>query len=296
MNQSMQNDLRVINLDLDKLGDVIFNYIGPCFNLDTIIHAELKIYGKEKDSLYILMKNGTKCMDAFLSVIQPNGILTYSSGGEPKSDTDIAKGLRTMVLLVCYILLRGEYPNESSNVPSLLIGFGVNPATFPKECASICSIALSRIPVGWVRRVDLLQLPLKLRNRLALGMPGYRLINVLRSTDPDSPEDIYHIFIKWVRDNFVGLHWDVVTFTRSDSFLKNYPNFSKNLLSFMKGAYSDETLEKLVKLKFIHQKPELDTRYDSWKHWSTNPVEFKSPVTLFKKEEIEPSISKDEDQ
>jgi hypothetical protein len=51
----------------------------------------------------------------------------------------------------------------------------------PRQAASaIASFDLSRLDISWIKAFDMSRLPDKLKNRLNLGMPGYRYLSVFK--------------------------------------------------------------------------------------------------------------------
>lgn len=269
------DDLKILDFDCEKFGKFIFSYVGSALSLEHIMSSEVKVYGQPSDSFFILLKNGTKIIDAVLAKTNETSKVTYLIPQRSVDDSEIARLVRDLTILVIYIILRGDYPTEGVQIPKILTHYGVDPTMMAKS-KELCSLDLKRLPLQWVRHVPLKNLPNKVKNRLMLGMPGYRLVNAIRLIKVDYPE--FDEFQKWFKNTFVGFHWDVVTFTRSDEFIATFPDFSRNLMSFMAVAYEHSKLEEMVNVKVIFSMPESDVRYQAWRNWPSLSIMFKNEI------------------
>lgn len=273
--RTILDDLKVIDFDSEKFGKFVFDYIGSALSLEYVMSSEIKVYGRPDDPIFVLLKNGTKIIDAVLAKINDSSKVTYLTPVISVDDSEIATSIRDFSILVVYIMLRGDYPNEGVQLPKILVHYGVDTSIVAKS-RNLCSLELKRLPLHWIRHIPLNNLPVKVKNRLMLGMPGYRLINAIRLIKVDYPE--YNQFQGWFVKTFAGFHWDVVTFTRSDEFIATFPDFSRNLMSFMAVAYEHTKLEEMVSTKVIFSMPESDVRYQAWRNWPSLSISFKDKI------------------
>lgn len=268
--------------------------------------SEIKVYldgdfavnATDKDKLTLLLNNGTCLIDALLYLTGDNTKMTkkpvasrlispvYHDLATNKSDLRLAS--KFMAAAYLWILFRANWPSGDSKtlgpgVPTFIANIlstkpvtGESPFSGNEISANLASFELEDLDPSWVASIPLEGLGPETKNRIAVGIAGYRYIKIFGAIRPDNE----------VPAALVGAHklmfrlarqpesWDIHPSTRAaevSSFVKSINKGASNMMLLL---YKQETLRSWAKGKMIPVMPKphsSETGFMSWKpEWAMN--------------------------
>lgn len=267
-----------LDLDYGKLGTAIWEAIKLAADPDVITAEQLNITYVEDNitdaTVASMIKAGTPIFDAllFAQAGAPEGANLTKINALPKdANKRQADQTKQLAWTVMYCLIRGNYPSGQTaevgkDIPAILDAMFKLGKSPNDVVASIASFNINHLPMDWIKGIDLSKLPLKLKNRLTLGLPGYRYVNVFKAI-PVAQEISQEWLdrVNWVRE-FASYpyDWNVFTPTRSSEFLEKVGSFNKLLMNLMVNVYSEEELNYMVAQRMLPRIPEYTTGSLDW--------------------------------
>lgn len=282
----------VAGFDVDKVvvrfapfAKAIWGAVRPALPGQDISQSQLSIHAKNQGTAPTTpaeaVRLGTKILDALLwfGAGKPQKVnWVYIDNGEEKTDPDTTE--RTMILvdqrkallkLVIFCLLRGSYPSSTgvavgADIPAFLsttMGMKESPDELAKKVATF---ALADLSMDWIKLFPVHELPSTIRNRLALGMPGYRHASIFKYIQPDLKlTDETAMALNWMREfNRYPVDWSVFPPTRSSRMIEKLGSFNQLLGNLMVKVYSAPVLQTLLDAKMLSKMPVYKPSADCW--------------------------------
>jgi len=174
------------------------------------------------------------------------------------------------------ILTRGSISRATgttvgSEVPAFLVNI-LNMREAPRVYADrLATFDLGLLDPGWVRYIEFGPLGVECRNRLGLGVAGYRWFNpfkLLPRPEPmtDAQAIAYDVVLSFIR---APLSWDVHPATRDPNILATYGPLNANLQNFALDIFTDEQLNTLRDQRKIYGLPRRDIGITNYRSWAT---------------------------
>lgn len=272
----------LLSLGEESFASIIQEFIREPALINAIYATDLTIHlaGNEAPaSIVASIELGTLPLDAIIWHCngKPRDCKTVPLGERP---TDIEKATRVsdakkhLLYLYLYIMIRGQAPlasaqASSSPQPAFLskvLGFS-QPVSFYAE--KLASFNMIKLRLDWVKAIKVVDFAPAIRQRLMLGLPGYRSINVFRvfPMRPDADDDAKRAY-QWVKNTLCkGYHWDVFPPTRSALIHQYCAPLNKNLGTLILKCFSEEDVQRMVDTKMLFERPSPDPRYELWRTW-----------------------------
>lgn len=173
-----------------------------------------------------------------------------------------------------YLLVRGSAPPSTAGSDTVVIPKFLSNIMALKEEAHVyaqrvASFDLSLLEHGWIKHIPVKRLDTKTRNRLSLGVAGYRIPSVLtfgpyrQDANPEALR-VTRVVVKFLEK---GATWDVQSVTRSGAFSDTVKNFNQNCGNLLCEVYTTEQLKDFKKLGILFRLPEIDPRFTNWRTW-----------------------------
>lgn len=273
--------LDVINVDVKALGDLIQSQIEEVGLLHTLSSGDIKVHGSNgaqpPADVINAMKRGTKFFDAVLYFGMPVAQRPKVTAGqlvETAEATIIADTKRHLLWMAIFCMLRGSYPSSAGNstgsdVPAFLrniCGMSMSPAELS---SSLASFDLVNIPLSWIRQIQWSGMHASIRQRLALGLAGYRMLGPFRlySPRPDASDDAIAAF-NWIKAvTQAPADYAIMSCTRSPTLIGRLGSWNAALGNLMLECFTKEQIAEMVKHRLIFAAPVHDPRADTWRAW-----------------------------
>lgn len=284
-----------IQLDLSHLGLQINDLIQDVGQLQMVTKGDLTVHGPAAGTAPIDIKTamsyGTKFFDAVYYFAMDEAIRPLASGpmvGTPPIDAVVSKTKERLLWTALFLMLRGSYPegqgqNLGKDIPSFLVNIcGMNEAP-GITAAGLASFELKKINPSWIKSINWGSLAQSIRQRLALGLAGYRQLGPFRiyPCRADAPDDAKDAF-KWVQGVLVNPpDYDILSCTRSPTLVARLGSWNHALGNLMLICFTKEQIDEMVANKIVFQYPVRDPRADTWRNWNTGgPLALGSPIGL----------------
>jgi len=283
----------IIKVDLTTLGNKIAELISDVGLLHTVTIGDLKVFGAANggtvQDVADALSYGTKFFDAMYYFAVPATQRPAIVAGTRNSTTlaaDILMVKKRLLWTAIFLMLRGSYPTSASSalgtdIPAFLVNIcGMNES--PAICAAgLASFPLVSIKADWVKSIDWKTFAPEIKQRLALGLAGYRQLGPFKlyNVQATASADVVAAF-NWVRAvATLPPSYDILSATRSAALISRMGSWNKALGNLMLLAFTDAELQEMVTNKIIYAKPVRDPRADTWRSWvasgvlaSTNPI------------------------
>jgi len=288
-------DAPAIDLPIDVLGPKIMNLISDVGKLHYVAIGDLRVFGANAatppEDVKTAMRWGTKFFDALYYFAAPATDRPAVSAG-----VDAGNGLNEVVLLTkkrllwtaLFLMLRGSYPKSEgtavgTDIPAFLVSIAGMTESPAATAAGLASFNLQNVPTGWIRYISWREFAPEIRQRLALGLAGYRMLgpfkvyNVLN----DAPSDVKAAF-EWVRHvTQAAPDFSILSATRSPEMIARLGSWNKALGNLILLAFSEEQIDEMVRIKILFARPVRDPRADTWRSWvSGGGLTLNDPIPL----------------
>jgi len=294
--------LTTVNVNPETLASVIQLFLTDVSKIHSVDKADLQIRKDPNnivpDTVAEAIRYGTKFFDAvyYFTLDDKEGVAML-----PHYSTDVS--LKQLVtkeqdwiiracnnLLVCYlhIMMRGAYPsnpkaNEIQKVPAFfksILGFDSPLGNVANELASF---DLNKIDMSWVKLIKTGSFNIAIKNRLSLGIPGYRMLMPfklypLKSGVSQEVKAAYEWVQKLVNR---GFYWDIFPPTRSSQVTQKLGPMNAALGNLMLECFTQDQLKEMAEqsLKIIFDVPKKDQRANHWRSWSAiTDLELQEPM------------------
>jgi hypothetical protein len=164
--------------------------------------------------------------------------------------------------MAMYLIVRGAYPTSATkqqgqDVPHIIavtMGMTCSPRALMKHLASF---DLRKVDPSWVKYVDWSVLPRKLKNRLKMGIAGYRMPQAIKclSAPASQSEDAQRNY-RWIVDLLArDPLWPVDPPTRNESGVNYFRDFNYECTAFIWAWYSPAQINVMVRERVLYAVP-----------------------------------------
>jgi hypothetical protein len=290
---SFQSD--VIDLDVAMLGTQIMRLIKDVGQLEVVTVADLRVFGESETKLpkdvTEAIKWGTKFFDAIYyfaleSSLRP-GITTGAIiGGDVNAAVMLTK--KRLLWTAIFLMLRGSYPESTgmttgSDIPAFLVNIcGMNES--PSDCAAgLASFNLGSISPLWIREIKWAQFAAPIRQRLGLGLAGYRALTPFKMYEcKESASAEAKAAFEWVRRiTQAPADYAILSCTRDAALISKLGSWNAALGNLSLECFSREDLAEMESVRILFQIPTRDPRADTWRAWvSGGDLQLNDPIGL----------------
>lgn len=285
----------VIELDVQILGAQIMRLIKDVGQLEVVSIGDLKVLGKSATDLpkdvAEAMTYGTKFFDAvyYFSLEQAvRPTIVAGVDDSAKQDEIVMLTKKRLLWTAIFLMLRGSYPESQGSVigtdiPAFLVNIcGMNES--PSECAAgLASFGLKSINPAWIRQIQWSTFASPIRQRLALGLAGYRAMAPFKLYDckPGVEQPVRDAY-EWVkRASQLPPDYAILSCTRSAVLIGRLGSWNKALANLTLECFTKEQIEELETNKILYAIPKRDPRADTWKAWvSGGDLVLSEPIGL----------------
>lgn len=272
-----------IDLDVGTLAHVIWVYLKDVAQINTVQAGDLRVYeataGHPPTDVVQAITSGTPFFDAiYYFGLNAKAEVTCEaaqdfSGGRPAF---IVQTQRALLLTYLFIMFRGGYPLSGGNarqtdIPTFLVQ-QLNMTETPRSVSEkLASFNINKVPIGWVKHINPRNFALSIQNRLAIGLPGYRMMAPFAHYDckADATPEAKAAYA-WVRTIATKpADWNIFPPTRDPILISRLGSINANLGNLMLECFTEEQLDQMVApaVRMIFQKPARDPRATKWKSW-----------------------------
>lgn len=273
----------VIDLDVQILGKQIMRLIKDVGQLDVVLIGDLQVFGKSltqaPGDVTEAMTYGTKFFDAvyyFSLEQQVRPTILVGSDESDKLEENMMRTKRRLLWTAIFLMLRGSYPESQgmqsgSDIPAFLLNIcGMDES--PEKCAKgLASFNLKSISPAWIREIQWTTFAAPIRQRLALGLAGYRSMAPFKlySCKPTADQDAKDAY-EWVkRVSQLPPDYAILSCTRSATMIGRLGSWNKALANLTLECFTKEQIEEMETNKILFQIPTRDPRADTWKAWTS---------------------------
>jgi hypothetical protein len=284
-----------VSIDLEVLGLRINALVQDVGQLQTVTVGDLRLYLQNDGSVPTDVLSAMIAGSCFFDAVYYFGLedaarpacLPATGVARPK-DAVIATAKNRLLWTAIFLMLRGSYPESrgktlGQDIPAFLVnicGMDESPAD---TAAGLASFSLQKINPGWIRWIEWSKMAPAIRQRLGLGLAGYRNLGPFRLYEcrADAPAEARAAF-GWIR-NLLGSppDYSILSCTRSARLISLLGSWNKALGNLMLLCFTPVELEEMVATKIIFQRPTHDPRADTWRAWvSGGPLVLTDPIGL----------------
>lgn len=285
----------IVRIDLNELGTTIADLIADVGQLNVVSAGDLMVFGENDhtppNTVLGAVKYGTKLFDALLYFSLEGARRPAIQQGVdigPTLDGHVMLTKKRLLWMAIFLMLRGSYPEATGNaigadVPAFLrtiCGMNESPAQLSAELASF---PLSGVNPGWIRVINWTGMASAIRQRLALGLAGYRALGPFKlyPCRADVPADVQDAF-EWVR--VIATQppdYAILSATRSAALIGKLGSWNGSLGNLMLLCFTPAQLNEMVANKLLFAMPVRDLRHDTWRSWvAGGPLGLSDPIQL----------------
>lgn len=245
---------------------------------DLLIVSDQDTIPSEFRDIIEALAHGTRLFDALYYFSLPKGqrpVISAAMRNDIPSSRQHDVIARAVFFQMFMVLTRGS-PSMSDTssaegmVPKFLSST-MSLSDTPKNYASlICSFDLGLVDFRFIKQIDFSKLSAISRNRLSLGVAGYRNIApfALFSPRSDASEDAknaHEVVAKLARS---PADWSIHPVTRSDAVTAYYGALNSTLCDLMVACFSKDQLTTMLNNKMIYSMPRSNPRATRWHGWT----------------------------
>lgn len=285
LNAVGNTDVEIIDIDTVALATVIWSYLRSVAQIHVVLAGDLTIFlnnaGARPTNMTECLSNGCKFFDSiyYLGLSDKDTVDHKAFASVPnrviKSIADVQK---TLLLFYLYIMFRGGYPTAKGttmgrDIPAFLVNM-LSMKGSPDQLANdLASFDIHKVPIGWIRYIDVKLFAPEIQQRIALGMPGYRTMMpfVHYPIQSGVPNDVKEAY-EWVRRLAMKpADWAIHPATRSAQLTQQLKSFNKALGNLSLLCFTQQQFDEMTsaQVKLLFAKPIRDPRSDSWRAWVT---------------------------
>lgn len=285
----------VIDLDVKILGAQIMRLIKDVGQLDVVLIGDLKVFGKSGQEppadVTEAMTYGTKFFDAvyyFALEQQVRPTVVAGVDESAKLEETVMRTKRRLLWTAIFLMLRGSYPESAgmqpgTDIPAFLLNIcGMDES--PLNCATgLASFGLKSISPTWIREIKWNTFAAPIRQRLALGLAGYRSMAPFKlySCKQGVDQEVRDAY-EWVkRASQLPPDYAILSCTRSAAMIGRLGSWNKALANLTLECFTREQIEEMESIKILFAIPTRDPRADTWKAWvSGGDLQLTDPIGL----------------
>lgn len=282
-------------MEFDALARAITHGIGTAAQLYSVTPEMLTVHsdggGLAPANVEAALMNGTKFFDAIYYfhnnapasvVLQPpvGGLGTLSNVKDSVS--------KRLLWMAIWLMLRGSYPSgmirtAGAGIPAFLINIcGMNEVP-DVTSAQLASFALTSIGTGWVRYIPWHTMAQPIRQRLSLGLAGYRMLAPFKcyAIRGGAPADVAAAFAWVVNLANQAPDYRILSATRDPLLIARLGSWNKALGNLILLSFSPADIADMVANKILYAMPIRDPRADTWRAWApAGPLVLADPIGL----------------
>lgn len=285
--EGIQSDL--ITIDSASLGNILSSYVIQGSGRNVLLASDVIIRlpgsAQQGDDLPILelLESGTSLFAALIYINSDDRDNFSYQAPEDQSNQWTAESISKMLYAAYfYILTQNRAINliqTEANFMRTTIGMSGTTVEIGRK---LFEGGFEKIPHDWVRSIRIRDLEPESRNRLGLGIAGYRLLQAFQSIEPksDAPADAT---AAWAairasvnRGYFYGFH----THFRSERFIQRFVSLNKVLNDLLARHGMEDQIQAAVDRKILAVRPTMDLRYKvynrlteaNFREFETDPI------------------------
>lgn len=271
-----------IEIDLVALGKEIHRLIKDVGQLHVVTAGDLHVYSVDgvtpPADVREAMRWGTKFFDAvYYFALEAAARPKPAPGQDGMADLQahLVAVKKRLLWTAIFLMLRGSYPTSTTgvvgaDVPAFLVKICAMTETPAEVAAGLASFNLEGIDPRWIRQIEWQALAQPIRQRMALGLAGYRALGPFRLYDlkPGVTAEVSEAY-HWVKKvTTAAPDYAILSCTRDAVLVSRLGSWNKALGNLMLECFTDAQLAEMGANKIIFSKPVRDPRADSWKTWS----------------------------
>lgn len=281
------------------LGNVNFNVLQPDFTQLARAIQQFLAYGSKKGHVTIeelvivsdlpnppirfadvaeALINGTKFFDACLYFTLPDAdkpAVRAMTAAEKPASREYAQIGEAIFVIYFYLLTRARVPartGEDSRHPIPRFLTNVLSLTQPMTAYLdlVSGFDISKMDHKWIKEVQMGELGDEMRNRIGLGVAGYRMFGPFKSYTPrpGTPPNLLQAVEVAKHIATVAPDWNIHPVTRNPVILTNLGNLNQNLGNLMLEVFSDEQIREMTDAKMIFAKPTKQPTHIQYRTWT----------------------------
>lgn len=284
-----------IELNVAILGQQIMRLIKDVGQLDVITTGDLEVYGESElvapKDVSEAMRWGTKFFDAVYFFALESSLRPKHGAGfdlADKLDGAISLTKKRLLWTAIFLMLRGGYPESSGMVPGKDIPAfltkicGMNES--PADCANgLASFNIGSINPQWIREIKWSQFAAPIRQRLGLGLAGYRSLAPFKMYECKAAASVEaKAAFDWVRQIATKpADYAILSCTRDAGLISKLGSWNAALGNLSLECFEKADLEEMESVKILFQIPTRDPRAETWRSWvSSGELHLADPIGL----------------
>jgi len=188
------------------------------------------------------------------------------------SNTDLCA---ILFFLYFFILTRGAVSTSTtsvsgSDIPKFLYSV-MSMRDAPSDYNSkVASFDLTCLDPSWAKYVPFQTIGREAVSRFGLGVAGYRLISIFKSTTPvdDLPQVLIDAYNHAVSMAYTEYTWDLHSATRSVQVVTQYGSLNACLANLALSVFRYEQLQNLVDSRALYEMPKYDNNSQGYLTWT----------------------------
>lgn len=287
---------RGLNLDVGSLGRVLETFVQQGSKRYRVTAGDIQLYCKPDEDPATITQNqtlewfaerGNAIFDVliFKSMASTEGVVKMPHNVDTWGDNDqlsVEEWAQAVFFQYFMILVRGS-PSDSdsavvgTSVPAILRNILSLDKT-PKDYMDRCStFNLNKVDSAWVKSIDITGLGVEVKNRLGLGVAGYRMFGPFKFLPkPPICDDNHADSQPWAVQTYevvmsfinAGASWDVHPATRDPQMLARYGPLNANLGNFMIDIFPRASLTAMKDARVIYEVPVRNPAVTNYRTWS----------------------------
>lgn len=271
----------IIEVSLEDLGRSISDLIRDVGQLNVVSVGDLNVFGSADGAppadVAEAMKWGTKVFDAMFYFALEDARRPRVAGGVDGTATfgaDVIIAKKRLLWMSIFLMLRGSYPSSAGNavgtdVPAFLrniCGMNESPAA---TADGLASFDLMNVGAGWIRFIDWSTMAAPIRQRLSLGLAGYRALGPFKifPCRADATAEARAAYDWVIRAVNIRPDYAILSCTRSPVLVARLGSWNNALGNLMIECFTPVQIAQMVATKIIFQAPVRDPRHDTWRTW-----------------------------
>jgi len=278
-----------IKLDASSIGLVLRRFVilgsepGQLTRSDVIVRLPASVTEGEDVSTKALLDAGTSLFSALIYA-SANDRAGFAYKPAKPSEVEWTTDVVAQYIFISffYILTQNQAVGQietGANFVRKTIGSTVSVKDIDER---LFEAGMVKIPHDWVRSIKISDLGQAARNRLALGIAGYRQLQLFFSISPkDGTPDAYMRVWKVVTESvnrgyFFGFH----THFRNEDFIRTFKSLNKTLLYVIYSYGKQDEIETAKAGKALYRDTYKEARYsdvsmiteENFKRFETDPI------------------------
>jgi hypothetical protein len=224
------------------------------------------------------LKHGTKFFDACLYFTLPDNqrpTIRAMIDGEAPISREYAQIGEAIFVIYFYLITRARVParvgaDAAHPVPRFLSGVLSLTKPMAHYLDLVAGFDISKMDHKWIKEVNMTELGDEMRNRMGLGVAGYRMFGPFKSyvPKPGLPPNIMAAINVASTIARAPPDWNIHPITRNPNVLTNLGNLNQNLGNLMLEAFTADQLREMYDAKMIFQVPTKAPSHIQYKTWT----------------------------